>query len=135
MSEGVEATAVFGGGFTAEVSARGHRVSVDEPVELGGKDAGFMPTELLCAALASCFALAMGHVARKRDIEVPGLEVNVRAERAGRELRYERLTIEARAHMEAEALADLVTRAERFCWVSNTLSSGVTFEYRSRPLE
>jgi putative redox protein len=135
MSEGVEATAVFGGGFTAEVSARGHRVSVDEPVEVGGDDTGFMPTELLCAALASCFALAMGHVARKREIEVPGLEVNVRAERAGRELRYERLTIEARADMAADALADLVARAERFCWVSNTLSSGVSFEYRSRPLQ
>jgi putative redox protein len=135
VSEGVEATAVFGGGFAAEVSARGHRVSVDEPVELGGEDAGFMPTELLCAALASCFTLAMGHVARKRDIEVPGLEVTVRAERAGRELRYERLTVEARADIAADALADLVTRAERFCWVSNTLSSGVTFEYRSHSLE
>ena len=135
MSEGVEATAVFGGGFKAEVSARGHRVSVDEPVELGGEDTGFMPTELLCAALASCFTLAMGHVARKREIELPSLEVTVRAERAGRELRYERLTIEARADMAADALADLVARAERFCWVSNTLSSGVTFEYRSRPLK
>ncbi len=135
MSEGVEATAVFRGGFKAEVSARGHRVSVDEPVELGGEDIGFMPTELLCAALASCFALAMGHVARKRQIEAPGLEVTVRAERVGRELRYERLTIEARADMAADALAELVARAERFCWVSNTLSSGVSFEYRSRPLQ
>lgn len=135
MSESVAATAVFGGGFKAAVTARGHQVAVDEPGSVGGEDTGFMPTELLCAALASCFTLAIGHVARKRDIDVPGLEVEVVATRAGRELRYDRLTVEARAGIDGELLADLVAKAERFCWVSNTLSAGVSFEYRSRPLE
>ncbi len=49
----------------------------------GGTDTGLMPTELFCAALASCFCLAVAHVARKRSIELPDLQVTATAERAG----------------------------------------------------
>ena len=43
-----------------------------------------MPTELLFAALASCFALALGHAARKRERRAADLKVEVagRARRA-----------------------------------------------------
>ncbi len=85
--------ATYHGGYAATVEARGHRVEVDEPADAGGEDGGFMPTELLFAGLASCFALALGHAARKRDIAVPGLRVEVTAERPGRELRYDRVRV------------------------------------------
>ena len=35
-----------------------------------------MPTELLFGGLASCFALALGHAARKRDVDLPNLRVD-----------------------------------------------------------
>ena len=130
MAEGLEVTARFRGGFRADVEARGHRVAVDEPAEHGGEDEGFMPTELFCAALASCFCLAIGHVARKRSLEVPGLSVTVRSERAGRELRYARLVVECAASLDDATLAMLMERARPFCWVSNTLAAGVDVEYR-----
>jgi putative redox protein len=130
MAEGLEVTARFRGGFRADVEARGHEVAVDEPADHGGGDEGFMPTELFCAALASCFCLAIGHVARKRSLDVPGLTVTVRSERAGRELRYERLVVESVADVEDEVLDALVERARPFCWVSNTLAAGVEVEYR-----
>ena len=41
-----------------------------------------MPTELLAAALASCFCLAVAWAARKRRITLEDLRVDVRAERA-----------------------------------------------------
>jgi uncharacterized OsmC-like protein len=117
MAEGLEVTARFRGGFRADVEARGHRVAV-------------MPTELFCAALASCFCLAIGHVARKRSLEVPDLSVTVRSERAGRELRYARLVVECAASLDDATLAMLMERARPFCWVSNTLAAGVDVEYR-----
>jgi putative redox protein len=132
MAEGLEVTATFCGGFRADVDARGHAVAVDEPAEHGGGDEGFMPTELFCAALASCFCLAIAHVARKRSQELPGLTVTVRSERAGRELRYARLVVESVADVDDEVLAALVERARPFCWVSNTLAAGVAVEYRRR---
>ena len=130
MADGLEVTARWRGGYRADVRARRHALTVDEPADSGGTDAGPMPTELFCAALASCFCLAIGHVAGKRGVEVPGLEVTVRSERAGRELRYARLVVESAARVDDDVLAALVQRARPFCWVSNTLAAGVEVEYR-----
>jgi putative redox protein len=127
----MKVTATYHGGYSATVEARGHTVEVDEPPEAGGEDGGFMPTELLFAALASCFALALGHVARKRELELPGLRVDVQAERAGRELRYDRVIVSASADVPAEELAALVERARPFCWISNTLASPPDISYRA----
>jgi putative redox protein len=129
MAEGLEVIARFRGGFRADVEARGHRVAVDEPADHGGGDDGLMPTELFCAALASCFCLAVAFAARKRELDVPELAVTVRAERAGSELRYDRLEVETRAALDDETLAKLVQRARPLCWVSNTLAAGVGVEY------
>jgi putative redox protein len=122
-------TATWLGGFQARVHARGHEIAVDEPVDEGGTDAGMMPTDLLAASIASCFCLALAFAARKRGRELPGLEVAVRKIRAGRELRYERFEIEARAEVPEEELAALIEPARRVCWVSNTLAHGVELSY------
>ena len=127
----LEATATFHGGYAATVEARGRQIAVDEPVEAGGGDDGMMPTELLCASLASCFCLAVAHAARRQGAELPGLRVDVRAERAGRELRYGHIVVTATADVAQEELAALVERARRLCWVSNTFATPPDIEYRS----
>jgi uncharacterized OsmC-like protein len=129
MSESIEATAVWRGGWATDVTARGHPVRIDEPRDAGGQDSGMMPTELFCAALASCFCMAVAYAARKREVEAPGLRVVVRADRAGKELRYERLVVETSAELDDETLGPLVERARSFCWISNTLATGVSLEY------
>lgn len=131
MAQPLRATASWRGGYATDVAVRAHTVRVDEPVDVGGGDTGPMPTELFCAALASCFCLAVAHVARKRSIELPHLRVSVEAERAGRDLRYDRLTVTTDADIDAQALAQLVDRARPFCWVSNMLAAGTTLEYRT----
>jgi putative redox protein len=125
----IEVVASWRGGFATDVTARGHTVRVDEPETAGGGDSGMMPTELFCAALASCFCLAVGFAARKRDLDVPGLEVTVTAERVDGELRYEHFVVTTSAALEPHLLARLVKRARPFCWVSNSLASGVSVEY------
>jgi putative redox protein len=125
----LEVVATWRGGLATDVQARGHAIRVDEPETAGGGDSGMMPTELLCAALASCFCLAVGFAAGKRDQEVPGLKVTVTAERVDGELRYEHLVVTTEAALEPDALARLVKRARPLCWISNTLASGVSVEY------
>jgi putative redox protein len=127
----LEVTATWRGGFATDVRARGHAVRVDEPQSAGGGDSGMMPTELFCAALASCFCLAVGFAAGKRGQDVPDLRVTVTAERAGAELRYEHFVVNTEAALEPALLARLVQRARPLCWISNTLASGVAVEYRS----
>jgi putative redox protein len=131
VAEELEVRAEFRGGYRADVTARHHELVVDEPVKAGGGDEGMMPTEVLWASLASCFCLALGFVARKREIELPGLVVTVRAERAGTELRYGRVVIEAAADVDDDVLEALLPRARRVCWVSNTLAGETEYEYRS----
>jgi uncharacterized OsmC-like protein len=126
--------ATYNGGYSATVEARGHSVEVDEPEPMGD-DGGFMPTELLFAGLASCFALALGHVAHKRGLELPGLSVEITAQRPGRELRYDHVVVTATADVPKEQLAELVRKAERFCWVSNTFASPPKIEYRAREVQ
>ncbi|MGO9888294.1 MAG: OsmC family protein [Solirubrobacteraceae bacterium] len=129
MADVPEVTATWVRGFQARVETRGHEIAVDEPVAEGGTNAGVMPTDLLAASIASCFCLALAFTAGKRGRELPGLQVVVRRVRAGRELRYERFDIEARAEISEEELAALMEPARRVCWVSNTLAHGVELSY------
>jgi uncharacterized OsmC-like protein len=120
------------GKLSADVTVRGHELLVGEPPELGGDDRGPMPTELLAASLASCMTLAVQFVAAKREREVPGLEVDVQAHRAGREPRYGEVTVTVTADLDRDELDELVQRARRFCWVSNTLTRPPAIEYVAR---
>jgi uncharacterized OsmC-like protein len=129
MSEPRHVVARWDGGLSATVTARDHELLADEPETYGGRDAGMMPTELFFAGLASCFCLAVAHVAGKRDIELPGLTVTVDAERVGNELRYSRLRVEVAAVAGDHDLAKLVERAKPFCWVSNMLASDLEVSY------
>jgi putative redox protein len=126
VAESLEVTATWIGGYEARVRARAHEVTIDEP---SATDHGMMPTEAFCAAIASCFCLALAHVAGKRGKTLRELEVVVRATRAGRELRYERFELMASADASDEELGKLMEPARRVCWVSNTLVHGVTLEY------
>jgi putative redox protein len=135
VAEFLEVTATWEGGYRSLVSARGHEIEVDEPESAGGQDTGLMPTEVLCAAVASCYCLALAHVAGKRELELPGLRVTARAERAGSELRYGRLVVEAGADVPDDRLAKLIEPARRCCWVSNTLAGELELEYRYTPVD
>lgn len=121
--------ALWQGGLSATVRARDHQLVADEPVADGGTNAGMMPTELFLAGLASCFCLAVAHVAAKREIVLLGLRVTVDAERVDRELRYSRLRVEVAAIAGDHDLEALVGRAKAFCWVSNMLASDLEVTY------
>jgi len=125
----LEVVATWRGGLAADVQARGHAIRIDEPASAGGTDTGMMPTELFCAALASCFCLAVGFAAAKRDQDVPQLRVTVSGERVDGELRYEHLVVTTEAAVDPGVLARLVERARPLCWISNSLASGVSVEY------
>lgn len=135
MSEPRRVEARWQGGLSAVVSARDHELTADEPEAYGGANQGMMPTELFFAGLASCFCLAVAHVAAKRDIELPGLRVTVDAERIGKELRYGRLRVEVQAASGEHDLAALVARAKPFCWVSNMLADDLEVSYVSTVLD
>jgi putative redox protein len=120
MASYLEVVAFLEEGYRCTVPIRQFVLTVDEPVDVGGSDRGPMPTELLLASLASCFTMAVAHVARREGLSVPNLAVKVRGEYEG--LRFARVRIEANADLpDRERLRWLVERALHYCYVSNTL--------------
>jgi putative redox protein len=107
------------GGMRAVTRVGRFEVVVDEPERAGGTDTGPQPTDLLLASITSCLALAIAFVAKKRGIELDGLEVTGVGVYKG--LRFDRVSLSVSSGTPQDVLADLIPEAERLCYVSNTL--------------
>jgi putative redox protein len=59
------------------VQVRDHQLTVDEPLEEGGDDAGPDPLELLAVSLASCTAITMEMYAARKGWDIGHVEVDV----------------------------------------------------------
>lgn len=92
---------------------------VDEPTYAGGGDAGPQPTEVFLASVASCFTLAVYHVAHKRGIELTDLGVRAVGQYDGPRFVDVRVEVTS-THPRAE-LEPLLERASAVCYVSNTM--------------
>jgi hypothetical protein len=57
--------------------------------------------------------------------------VTVTAERPGSELRYDNVVVTASARAPRDRLQDLVDKAARLCWVSNTFAQPPHISYRA----
>jgi uncharacterized OsmC-like protein len=109
-------------GMRAVTVVDGFEIVVDEPETYGGAGTGPQPTDLLLASVASCVALSVAFVARKRGVELLGLDVSVVGTYKG--LEFERIAASINSGTARELLEGLVTEAERLCYVSNTLRRG-----------
>jgi len=74
----MKATARREGGSTLRhtVQVREHHLTVDEPTESGGEDAGPDPQELLAVSLASCTAITMEMYAARKGWNIGHVEVD-----------------------------------------------------------
>jgi putative redox protein len=134
-------TVTEGDAFRTEVAAGRHVAVADEPVAVGGADAGPSPYDLLLAALGSCTGMTLrAYAARKgwpleevsvrlRHGKVHGVDEEACENREARVDRMEReVTIEGA--LDDEQRARLLEIADR-CPVHRTLSAGVVIETRA----
>ena len=75
--------------------------------------------EFFLASLASCYTLALYHVAHKRDIDLG--ELSVRAEGEYEGPKFRRVVLEVTSSLDRDVLDPLIPRASAVCYVSNTL--------------
>lgn len=123
------------GGYRVELEIRDGRFNLvcDETPEDGGADAGPMPSEMLFASVASCFAMAIAWAARKRRQELPDLQVAVNGHYDRPERRYDRLDIVASSTLATDAPAAfeaLLKLAREVCWVTRTIEPGIAISIR-----
>jgi len=126
----MKANAIREQGYRHVVKVRSHDVTVDEPAETGGADAGPSPQELLAASLASCTAVTMEMYAKRKGWDIGDVEVAcdyTPAER-GCPTRF-RLTLRLPDEMSDEQVERLRVIAAK-CPVHRTLDGEVMFEER-----
>ena len=58
-----------------------HRLLADEPVDIGGQDSGPAPHDFLATALATCTAMTVLMYARRKDMPLDDVHVQVEHER------------------------------------------------------
>lgn len=63
--------------YKTELQVNNHIIIADEPVEVGGKDLGFTPSELLQSSLASCSAMTIRMYADRKGWDLEKVEIEV----------------------------------------------------------
>jgi len=69
--------------YAVSIEAGHHRLNADEGVQLGGKDTGPSPYELLCSALCACTAITLRMYADRKAWPMSAVHVDVRFRQDG----------------------------------------------------
>lgn len=121
-------TARWLGDYRVDVTAGEFGLRVDEPAAVGGDGTGPQPTDLLLAAVSSCFVLSLAWAARKRGLVPESIAASVTATYDG--TRFSRIEIEVDVPGEVDQVEALIAAAERVCYVTNTLRRTPDIEVR-----
>ena len=126
----MRAIAIRKGKYEHEVKVRDHRLTADEPDDIGGKDLGPSPEELLAASLAACTAITMEMYGERKGWDLTGVEVEcdyTPAER-GRPTAFN-LVLRLPESLSEEQVERLTVIAAK-CPIHRTLEGEVTFDER-----
>jgi len=128
-------------GLRVEAEARGFKVTIDEPTQMGGSNLGMTPTELLLSALGSCMTITISVFSKAFHVDIKDLKVDVEGDwnPAGfmgtdKDVRPGFSAIRFNIHMVTDApesrVQRLIKTAEEKCPVSDTLrlGTGITGE-------
>lgn len=107
------------GDFKVDVSTGAFSHRVDEPESVGGSGTGPQPTDLLLAAVASCFVLAVAWSARKLEATLTTVSVEVTGTYDGP--RFSEIDIRVRTDLREAERDHVLQSAQRVCYVTNTL--------------
>ena len=109
------------GGKKFEMTARGHRVLSDQPVDNNGADSAMTPPELFLSALGAFAAYYAAEYLGARSLPAEDLEIRICGEKGGKPARIVSLTVEVIVPGLAERHREGVLKAVNFCLLKNTL--------------
>lgn len=116
------------GSFQHRVTVRNHTLTVDEPEESGGEDAGPDPQEMLAVSLASCTAITIEMYANRKGWDIGDIEVEVDyepAQRGSPTKFHQRITMPKEL---PEEQRDRLMQIAAKCPVHRTLEGEVMFD-------
>ena len=112
--------------YAVSIEAGRHRLTADEPVKVGGRDAGPPPFDLLLSALGACTAATLKMYAERKGWPLEALDVSLTFIRGEKGDRIERRLSPKGPLDEAQRLrlADIAERTP----VTLVVKSGVTID-------
>lgn len=109
--------------YTTKIHTRLHKLSADEPSEMGGLDKAATPMELLMSGLASCTAITIKMYAQRKDWKFESVEVIVQKPDDDSEVVFQK-TIKFTGHQfDEDQIKRLVMISEK-CPVNKLINSG-----------
>lgn len=119
--------------FVGEASS-GHAIVVDGDAEVGGRDTGLRPSELLLIALGSCSAMGAVSILKKKQQDVSSFEVRLKGSKEdGWPKRVTDIEIEFTVtgnNISEEAVKrSLELSMDRYCTVKATLKTPAIINY------
>jgi len=114
-------------------SAGGLNLDVSAPKELDGPGIGSNPEELLVSSSNNCYMITLAAMLSNRKIEIAKLEVVSEGvvDKVDGKLHFKQIThhpviyIQADANVTADKLAEIAVRAEKACFISQTLRNSI----------
>lgn len=122
-------------GMQVDTGARGFKILLDEPEDLGGTDKGMNPVEAVLGALGACQTIVAFAFAEAKGIDLQEFEVDVEGDldtdgflglsdvRPGcSEIRF---NIHVKSSNSEEEIAEFIDFVEKTCPVGDMLENGV----------
>jgi putative redox protein len=109
------------GGKKFEMSARGHRILSDQPLDNDGTDSAMTPPEIFLSALGACAAYYAAEYLRARALPLDRLEIRVSGEKGDKPARITSLSVEVIAPDLTDRHREGILRAVNLCLLKNTL--------------
>ena len=124
--------------FVGETGS-GHTVVIDGPAEIGGRNLGPRPMELMLLSVGSCSAVDIVHILKKARQPVAGCEVKVSGERAATDPKvftkiHLHFIVSGAGLSENQVRRAVELSAEKYCSASIMLSKAaeVTHDFELR---
>ncbi|MGD0498033.1 MAG: OsmC family protein [Bryobacteraceae bacterium] len=117
----MEVTVCYLDNVRFEATARGHRVTCDQPPANGGADTGMTPPEFLLVSLGTCAGFYAAQYLRSRGLPTEGLAVTVHSEKILHPARLGSFRIEVSVPALEPRHVEGVLRAAKACLIHNTL--------------
>lgn len=109
----------------AKISTSSHEILADEPIEVGGKNEGPTPDDLLASALAACTAITLRMYINHKKIAINDIhvEINLEYNKEDQTTTFDRkITIEGEYD---EAILKRLTSVANACPIHKMLSATV----------
>jgi putative redox protein len=124
----------FPGGKRVDALVGAHRITTDQPAELGGADAAPSPFDLFLASIATCAGIYVLGFCQSRGLSVEGISLmqHVEVDEATKLPRLVRIELRLPASFPEKYVA-AVTRAAEGCKVKKTIAAAPRFEVVATP--